>query len=137
MNPLLRLFVSCGLVLAHSLAFAAWVEVEKFEDNTRVFVDPASAQRSGDIARVTHLVRWGEVQADEGIPVYRSTVVHSTYDCEKKLEKFISSMAYSGTMGNGTEVLEDDNAAPDWYSISPDSMEEKLWQAACRGKEAR
>lgn len=113
---------------------AGWTEIERFEDATRVFVDTATASRSGDTAQVKHLVRWGEPQSDPDIPTYLSTVVLTTYDCANKLEKYMGSTSYSGAMGNGKEVLADENEAEKWYTISDASMEEKLWKIACSAR---
>jgi len=116
-------------------SFAGWVEIEQFEDGMRVYADPASATRSTvdgeNTARLTHLVRWAQPQEDEGAPAYRSTVVHAAYDCGDKLERYLSSTAYTGPMGDGASVLQDNTAAESWYTISSASMEEKLWRLAC------
>jgi len=112
-------------------AQAEWVEIQKFDDGMRAFVDQATAQRSGDTAQVTHLVNWGEAQEEEGIYPYRSTIVHTSYDCVGKREKYLGSVSYAEPMGNGAKVKADDDEAEVWYSISEGSMEEKLWKTAC------
>ena len=115
-------------------ALAGWDEIEKFEDGMLVYVDRASARRSGDTAFVEHLVRWGEPQEEPGFPPYLSTIVRTTYNCIEKREKYLSSISYAGSMGNGVQVTSDNNAAEVWYSISDASMEEKLWEVACSVK---
>ena len=122
------------LALVSITACAEWTEIQKFDDGMRVFVDQASAQRSGENAQVTHLVRWGEPQLDPGSPAYRSTIVRTTYDCVAKREKYLGSTSYVGTMGDGAKVSEDDDEAEGWYSISEASMEDKLWKIACAAK---
>lgn len=112
-------------------ALAGWLEIERFDDATRIFVDATTASRTGDTAQVKHLVRWGEPQSDPDLPSYLSTVVLTTYDCANKLEKYTGSTSYSGAMGNGKEVTSDDSEAEKWYTISDASMEEKLWKVAC------
>ena len=119
------------LVFMNSSALAEWTEIEKYEDNTRVFVDKTTAHRSGDTGQVEHLVRWGEAQLDPGHPPYLSTVVRTSYDCLEKRERYLTSTSYAGAMGNGAKVLSDPNEAETWYSISEGSMEEKLWKLAC------
>lgn len=122
------------LALVSGTALAEWTEIQKFDDGMRVFVDQASAQRNGANAQVTHLVRWGEPQIDPGNPPYRSTIVHTTYDCVAKRERYQGSTSYAGTMGDGGKVTEDDDEAEAWYSISESSMEDKLWKIACAAK---
>jgi hypothetical protein len=126
-----RFALSLALALLNGAALAEWVEIERFEDGIRVFVDRTSLRRSGDTAQLEHLVRWSEPQRDEGLPVYLSTTVRTAYDCIGKLEKYLSSTSYAGAMGNGAEVVADDNEAQGWYSISESSMEDKLWKIAC------
>lgn len=120
-------------LMSHS-ASAVWEEIEKFEDGMLVYVDSTSAHRSGDIAFIEHLVRWGEPQVEPGFSPYLSTIVRTSYDCIGKREKYLSSISYGGPMGNGVKVTFDDNAAEVWYSISDASMEEKLWKVACNAK---
>jgi len=126
-----RFALALALALLNGAALAEWVEIEKFEDGIRVFVERSSLRRSGDTAQLEHLVRWSEPQRDEGLPPYLSTTVRTVYDCIVKREKYLSSTSYAGAMGNGAEVVADDNEAQGWYSISESSMEDKLWKIAC------
>ena len=126
-----RFAVALVLAVLGSNAQAEWVEIEKFEDGMRVFVDKATARRSGDMAQVLHLVRWGEPQVEPGSPNYLSTIVRTMYDCIGKREKYMASTSYTGTMGNGTKVISDEDEVENWYSISESSLEDKLWKVAC------
>jgi len=126
-----QLILALLLVAASAMALAGWVEIERFDDGMRVFVEPATVRRSGATAEVVHLVRWGEPQLEPGYPPYLSTIVRTAYDCAGKGEKYLASTSYAGAMGNGARVVEDDNAVEDWYSISEASLEEKLWKIAC------
>ena len=123
-----------ALSLASGTAFAEWIEIQKFDDGMRVFVDRSSARRSGEQAQVTHLVRWSEPQLEPDSPPYRSTVVKTAYDCVAKRERYLASTSYAGTMGDGAKVIEDDDEAEAWYSISEASMEDKLWKIACAAR---
>jgi hypothetical protein len=116
------------------MTLAEWVEIERFDDGMRVFVDPATVHRNGATAQVLHLVRWGEPQLEPGYPPYLSTIVRTAYDCAGKGEKYLASTSYAGAMGNGARVVADDNAVEGWYSISEASLEEKLWKIACAVK---
>jgi len=131
MKILKPLILSLVLLMTSRMALAEWVEIERFEDGMRVFVDLATARRSGDTAQVLHLVRWGEAQIEPGYPPYLSTIVQTSYDCIGKGEKYLASSSYAGTMGNGAKIVSDDNAVQYWYSISASSLEEKLWKIAC------
>ena len=114
-------------------ARAEWVEIERFEDGMRVYVDAATARREGDLGEVRHLVNWGEPQEEPGQAAYRSTIVQTRYDCLGKGEKYLSSVSYAEPMGKGIKVAADGREVEGWYSISAGSMEEKLWEIACQG----
>lgn len=131
MNTKSHKVLALMLALSSSAALAAWTEIEKFDDGMRVFADPASLRRSGDTARLEHLVRWPLPQLEPAQPPYLSTKVLTDYDCVGKRERYLSSISYAGAMGSGARVAIDDNAAEGWDPISADSMEEKLWQMAC------
>lgn len=131
MNTTKRWALSLFLASVSASALAEWTEIEKFDDGMRVFVDPATVRRTGDTAQLLHLVRWGEPQLEPGSPNYLSTVVRTAYDCLGKREKYLASTSYSGTMGNGSTVISDEDEVENWYSISASSLEEKLWKVAC------
>lgn len=120
------------LLLASVSAQAEWQELSRFEDGMRVYVDRASVRREGDTGQVLHLVRWAEPQEEEGQPVYRSTVVRTVYDCVNKRERYLSSLSFTGPMGDGIKVAADGQEAERWYTISEASMEEALWKVACQ-----
>ena len=130
----IHLSLLLALSLASGTAFAEWIEIQKFDDGMRVFVDRSSARRSGEQAQVTHLVRWSEPQLEPDSPPYRSTVVKTAYDCVAKRERYLASTSYAGAMGDGAKVIEDDDEAEAWYSISESSMEDKLWKIACAAR---
>ena len=129
-----RILLVLALSLAGGAAHAEWTELQKFDDGMRVYVDKASARRNGELAQVTLLVRWGEPQVDPDTPPYRSTIVRTAYDCVAKRERYLGSKSYAGTMGDGAKVVEDDDEAEAWYSISESSMEDKLWKVACAAR---
>ena len=126
-------FFALLLLATVSFARADWIEIALYEDGTRVYAEPASVGKGADTdtAELTHLVRWAEAQQDEGLPAYRSTVVRSAYHCGQKLERYLFSKSYAGSMGDGPRVQIDERAAESWATISDASMEEKLWTIAC------
>lgn len=134
MKLIKRIVLTISLTVLSTAVLAEWLEIQKFEDGMVVFVDPATASRSGDTAQVMHLVHWGEPQRDDDTPPYRSTIVRTAYDCTSKHEKYLSSTSYAGPMGGGAKVIEDEDEAEIWYSISQSSMEDKLWTIACSAK---
>ncbi len=129
-----RFWLATLLALLPLPAFADWNEISRFDDGMRVFVNTATVERIDGIAVVSHLVRWGEPQTSDEEVVYRSTIVHTRYDCAKKLERYLGSTSYAGPMGNGDVVISDEDEADKWYTISEGSMEEELWSVACQSE---
>ncbi|MBV5337150.1 MAG: hypothetical protein J0653_04045, partial [Deltaproteobacteria bacterium] len=70
MDTINRVVLALFLLMFSAAGYAEWSEIEKFEDGMLVFVDPGSVRRTGDTARVTHLVRWAEPQREPGQPPY-------------------------------------------------------------------
>ena len=97
LRPLL--FAVCA-VSAAVPAFAAWEEIERFDDGMRVYVRRDSLQREGDIGVLEHLVRWPEPQTGDDHPPYRSTVVRAAYHCAEKLERYLGSRSHAGVLGD-------------------------------------
>ena len=120
------------LLFVCSGAQAAWDEIERYDDGTRIFTDRQRISRDGNIAQLSHLVRWGEPQVDPGQPPYRSTLVRTAFDCAEKRQRYLGSTSYSGTMGDGATVVSDEDEEEDWDTVSDGSMEEKLWRTACK-----
>jgi len=120
----MRAIIVLALAIGCVNATAEWTEIDRFEDGTRIYVDRDTLQRKEDIGQVLSLVRWGEPQEDPGQPPYLSTVVRTAYDCATKHEKYLASTSYAGPMGDGKQVVGDEDEAPNW-------AEEKLWKIAC------
>ena len=114
-------------------AHAAWEEIERFEDGMRVYVDRQSLERAGEVSYLRHLVRWAEPQSGDDHPPYRSTIVRAAYHCTQKLERYLGSLSFAGTFGDGSVLLEDRDEAELWYRVSDESMEGKLWRIVCPG----
>ena len=131
MKAIKRIALMAACAVLSNGTQAEWLEIYKFEDGMRVFVDQTTASRNGDIAEMSHLVRWPEPQLADDDHVFRSTVVRASYDCAGRHERYLSSASYAEAMGEGAKVLEDENEALVWYSISDSSMEDKLWTVAC------
>lgn len=134
MKTTLRFCLATLFALLPLSALAEWSEIAAFDDGMRVYVNPASAQRAGDMAEVSHRVRWGEPQKSDDARIYLSTIVRTRYDCKEKLERYLGSTSYAGPMGNGDVVVSDEDEADHWYTISEGSLEEKLWSVACQGE---
>ncbi|TAN77789.1 MAG: hypothetical protein EPN14_07310 [Gallionella sp.] len=116
------------LAVVSGSAMAEWFEVGSNEI-TAIYVDPATIQRSGNMAKMWHLVDFKRVKKDMGDP-YRSTKDQNEYDCkEEKLRRRAFSQ-HAENMGGG-KVVYSDTFTTKWKPVPPDSGTQILWKFAC------
>ena len=116
------------LTVVSNSAMAEWVDVGSNEYTT-IFVDPASIQRDGNMAKMWHLTDFKTAQKDMG-DKYLSTKDQNEYDCkEVKLRRRASSQ-HSENMGKG-KVVYSDSYTTRWKPVPPDSGIEIMWKFAC------
>jgi len=116
------------LTVASNSAMAAWIDVGSNE-STIIYVDPATVQRTGNMATMWHLTDFKTAQKDMG-EKYLSTKDQNEYDCkEVKLRRRASSQ-HSDNMGEG-KVVYSDSFTTRWKPVPPDSGIEILWKFAC------
>lgn len=116
------------LAVVSNSAMAEWVDVGSNE-NITIFVDPASIQRDGNMAKMWHLTDFKTPQKDMG-EKYLSTKDQNEYDCkEVKLRRRASSQ-HSENMGKG-KVVYSDSYTTRWKPAPPDSGIEIMWKFAC------
>ena len=116
------------LTVASNSAMAAWIDVGSNE-STIIYVDPATVQRTGNMATMWHLTDFKTAQKDMG-EKYLSAKDQNEYDCkEVKLRRRASSQ-HSDNMGEG-KVVYSDSFTTRWKPVSPDSGIEILWKFAC------
>lgn len=116
------------LSVVSNSAIAEWIDVGSNE-NTTIYVDPATVQRAGNMAKMWHLTDFKMAHQDMG-DKYMSTKDQNEYDCkEAKLRRRASSQ-HSGNMGKG-KVVYSDSFTSRWKPVPPDSGTEILWKFAC------
>jgi len=116
------------LTVASNSAMAAWIDVGSNE-STIIYVDPATVQRTGNMATMWHLTDFKTAQKDMG-EKYLSAKDQNEYDCkEVKLRRRASSQ-HSDNMGEG-KVVYSDSFTTRWKPVPPDSGIEILWKFAC------
>lgn len=116
------------LAAVSSSAMAEWVNVGSNE-NTAIYVDPATIQRAGDMATMWHLTDFKTAQKDMG-DKYMSTKDQNEYDCKEAKYRRRASSQHSGNMGSG-KVVYSDSYTTKWKPVPPDSGIEILWKFAC------
>jgi len=116
------------LAVVSNSAMAEWVDVGSNE-NITIFVDPASIQRDGNMAKMWHLTDFKTAQKDMG-DKYLSTKDQNEYDCKEVKVRRRASSQHSGNMGKG-KVVYSDSFTTRWKPVPPDSGLEIMWKFAC------
>lgn len=116
------------LTVVSNSAMAEWIDVGSNENMT-IYVDPATIQRAGNMAKMWHLTDFKTENKDMG-EAYLSTKDQNEYDCkEAKLRRRASSQ-HSKNMGSG-KVVYSDTYTTRWKPVPPDSGTEIMWKFAC------
>ena len=99
-----RLVLLILLVLSSAPAYGEWVEVSvNVETGEKVYVDPDTIRRRGDIAEMWVLYDNKTAQPAVG-HAYLSKTVQNEYHCAEAMKRMVSVKEFSGHMGSG-EVL--------------------------------
>ena len=109
-------------------AMAEWINVGSNE-NTAIYVDTATIQRSGRMAKMWHLTDFRKANKDMG-EEYLSTKDQNEYDCKEVKVRRRASSQHSRNMGNG-KVVYSDSYTTRWKPVPPESGIEILWKFAC------
>ncbi len=116
------------LTAAGNNAMAEWIDVGSNE-NTAIYVDPASVKRAGDMATMWHLTDFKTPRKDMG-EKYLSAKDQNEYDCKEMKSRRRAYSQYSKNMGEG-KVVYSDSFTSRWRPVPPDSGVEILWKFAC------
>lgn len=130
-----RLVLITFLTLSSLPAYAAWVEVSGYpEPGHRVYVDPESIRRRGDIAEM-----WALYDSETAQPAvgksYLSRKVQTEYNCTQYMKRMLSVIEYSGNMGSGDVVYKNSAffSAAKWMPAHS-GLGETLLNIACGKK---
>lgn len=109
---------------------AGW-ELMSGDDSSKltVYVDRDTIQRSGNLAKMWQLFDYKTVQTVAGDSLL-SFQRYNEYDCAGERTRMLAYTWFSSNMGRGRVVYKTTEAQP-WASITPGSIEQTLWKAAC------
>jgi surface-adhesin protein E len=127
-----RLVLITLLLLSSGPAYAEWVVVEKRNDGTTVYVDPATIRRKGNLVKMWDLTDFRTIEVVAGISLL-SRKGQSEYDCAEARHRTLALTEFSGNMGNG-EVVFSDATEQKWQPVEPESIGRMLWTLACGKK---
>lgn len=124
-----KVILTVLLAVVGNNAVAEWIDVGSNESVT-IYVDPATVQRKGNMAKMWHLTDFKTHQKDMG-DKYLSAKDQNEYDCKDIKMRRRASSQHSGNMGSG-KVVYSDSFTTRWKTIPPESGTEILWKFACK-----
>jgi len=116
------------LAVVSNSAMADWANVARNE-NTAIYVDQDSVEKTGDMAKMWHLTDYNNSHKDMG-EAYLSMKDQNEYDCKEMKFRRRASSQHSKNMGGG-KVVYSDTFITKWKPVQPDSGTEILWKFAC------
>ena len=114
-------------------ALADWTAVGSANEIYAAYADRDSIRRQGGVASMHGLYDFRRQDfTPEGRGLY-STAVLREYDCPGRRVRLLSSIDFSGHMGEGTAVST--SAAPGrWEPVFAGGIDDEFWQLACGAK---
>lgn len=130
------------LLISPVPASAEWVAIERdylSPGRQTVYVDSDTIRREGSLVTVSQLIDFKWMQGNQGLgPLgfgphrYLSTKTHKQFDCATQRVRLLAFTEFSQPMGAGTPAhgyVDSEN----WLSIEPKSINQALWEVACKG----
>ena len=149
-RPFLKLPLACCLgfgalisflLLSSGPLYAEWVAVEKKYQSPglqTVYFDPAAIRREGDLVTIWQLTDYKWAQGNVGLgrfgldpSRFLSTKTYKQFDCAEKRLRLLAYSEFLRHMGTGRRnngYVDQEN----WLPVEPDSINQALWEVACR-----
>jgi len=110
---------------------AEWVLVDR-NDQAKLYVDPGSISRNGDVVSVWVLDDLKAAQT-RGLSTFLSTRVQEEHDCLKKRFRLVAAERFAGNMGTGNSIYKKSGESH-WAPIPRESMAQSVWKYVCGKK---
>jgi hypothetical protein len=124
------------LILIHRPAHAEWVGMDDRYQSPglqTVYVDPDSVRREGNLVTISALIDWTWMQGNRSPNRFFSTKITKQFDCVEKQVRSLAATDFYGHMGTG-QVIGGGGYTNEshWVAIEPGTLNQGLWEAACR-----
>jgi len=124
------------LILAHRPVRAEWVAIdERYQSHPlqTAYIDPSSIRREGNIVQLSALIDWKAMQGGRSPTRFYSTKLTKQFDCAERRVRTLAATDFDGHMGMG-EVIGGSGYSSEghWVAIEPGTLNQGLWEAACR-----
>ena len=124
------------LLLGAPVAHAEWLKAGVFNnagDAFTLYLDPATLQRTGKLAKMWSLHDFKELQSIDG-QLYLAEKTQLEFDCEAKKARILATIDCAGRMCTGKVVYSDADTS-EWTAVGANTLGELEWKAACTVKE--
>ena len=121
------------LFLATANAGAEWTLVARGqlkEGTLTVYADPETMSRADDFAKMWGLLDFSIPKLLKGKGEYSSIKFQEEFDCSQRRFRVLSLDLYSDNMSRG-ELIASTSVGSEWKPLSPGSVDEAAWEAAC------
>jgi hypothetical protein len=126
----IRAIASGLLALTSGGALADWTAVGRADEIYAAFADKATIRRSGNIASMQGLYDFRKQDfTPEGRGLY-STAVLREYDCAGRRVRLLSSIDFSGHMGEGAAVSTSSTRGR-WEAVHDGGVDDAYLRIAC------
>lgn len=120
-------------LLSSGPVYAEWVLTSGDDDaGLKVYVDPDSIRRKGNLAKMWQLYDYKTVQTVAGDSLL-SIKRYNEFDCTEERTRMLAYTWFSGNMATGKVVY----STPDeqqWEPVIPRTINRTLWKVACEKK---
>jgi len=110
---------------------AEWLLVDR-NDRAKIYVDPESISRNGDVVSVWVLDDLKTAQT-RGFSTFLSTRAQEEHDCSKKLFRLVAIERFAGNMGAGNSIYKKSGESH-WAPIPRETMAQSVWKFVCGKK---
>jgi hypothetical protein len=123
------------LLLGAPVAHAEWQKAgvsNNAGDAFTLYLDPATLQRTGKLAKMWSLHDFKELQSIDG-QLYLAEKTQLEFDCEAKKVRILATIDCALKMCAG-EIVYSDADATEWSAVARNTLGETAWKLACAGK---
>ena len=121
------------LLLSSEPVFAEWVLTSGDDEaGLKVYIDPDSIRRKGNLVKMWQLYDYKTVQTVAGDSLL-SIKRYNEFDCTEERTRMLAYTWFSGNMASGKVVY----STPDeqqWEPVVPRTINRTLWKVACKKK---
>jgi hypothetical protein len=107
-------------------------EIVSGTDQAKLYVDPESISRNGDVVSVWVLDDLKTAQT-RGFSTFLSTRAQEEHDCSQKRFRLVAVERFAGNMGTGNSIYKKSGESH-WAPIPRESMAQSVWKFVCGKK---